>query len=76
MPQIEGKVGLSIDLDAFEGIRGVSAPAMVGLKTTQGLHAVDHYSAHAPWLGIYECAPKYDPVNEDSARFGALLIFR
>jgi len=75
LPKITGNVGLSICLDAFKGIRAVSAPAMVGLDTSDGLEAVRTYAKKAPWMGIYECAPRYDPQNEDSARFAALLIF-
>jgi len=76
MPKIRGPVGLSICLDAFQGIRGVSAPAVVGLVTDQGVATVEHYARESRWLGVYECAPIYDPQNEDSARFGALLAYR
>jgi formiminoglutamase len=76
LPKISGAVGLSVCLDAFEGIRGVSAPAMVGLRAQDGIDAVDTYRKRSRWLGIYECAPKYDPLNEDSARLGALLAYR
>lgn len=75
MPAISGPVGLSVCLDAFTGIRGVSAPAMAGLTTNEGLEAVRELSPQSQWIGIYECAPKYDPLNEDSARFGALLAY-
>ncbi len=75
LPKIHGPVGLSICLDAFQGIRGVSAPAMAGLSTQQGLEAVRMYGSRSKWLGLYECAPKYDPLNEDSARFAALLAY-
>ncbi|MDB5038559.1 MAG: formimidoylglutamase [Bacteriovoracaceae bacterium] len=76
MPKISGPVGLSLCLDAFKGIRGVSAPCFVGLDPEQGVEVVDAYKKKSQWLGIYECAPKYDPINEDSARFGALLAYR
>ncbi len=73
--KIAGSVGLSICLDAFTGIRGVSAPVMVGLSLEQGLKAVQTYRSQSTWLGIYECAPKFDPIHHDSARYAALLIY-
>jgi formiminoglutamase len=76
MPKIKGEVGISICLDAFSGIRGVSAPCFSGLCTKQGVQAVDAFKKNARWLGLYECAPKLDPTNEDSARFGAVLAYR
>ncbi len=76
MPKIAGKVGLSICLDAFEGIRGVSAPAIVGLETKRATDLINFYSKRCPWLGLYECAPRYDPQNEDSARFAGILAHR
>jgi len=76
MPKLPGKMGLSICLDAFTGIRGVSAPAMVGLTTEQAADCVEFYRHQSSWLGLYECAPKYDPLNEDSARLAALLAHR
>ncbi|PIR23053.1 MAG: hypothetical protein COV44_04850 [Deltaproteobacteria bacterium CG11_big_fil_rev_8_21_14_0_20_45_16] len=75
MPRIKGKLGLSICLDAVATIRGVSAPAILGLEPRQIVEAVAYYAKVSPWMGIYESAPCYDPVNEDSARLGALLIF-
>jgi formiminoglutamase len=75
-PTISGLVGISVCLDAFQGIRGVSAPAMVGLSAKEGLKAVAALSPRSHWVGIYECAPKYDPINEDSARLGALFAYR
>ena len=75
MPRIKAKLGLSVCLDAVAMIRGVSAPAIVGLEARQIVEAVNYYAKASPWLGIYESAPCYDPLNEDSARFGALLIF-
>lgn len=74
-PRIPGSVGLSICLDAFQGIRGVSAPAMVGLDPRQGVDAVQIFSPKSAWLGLYESAPSYDPLSEDSARFAALLAY-
>lgn len=76
MPEIKGTVGLSICLDAFAGIRGVSAPAMVGFSTEDGAKCIERYAPQTSWLGVYECAPRYDPLNEDSAQFAALLIYR
>lgn len=73
MPKIPGKVGLSICLDAFQGIRGVSAPAMIGLDPRKGVEAISFYSKRCPWLGLYEAAPRYDPQTEDSARLAANL---
>lgn len=75
LPSLKGPIGLSVCLDAFEGIRGVSAPAMVGISTSQGLRTVRLLSPFSRWLGLYECAPQYDPLNEDSARFAALLAY-
>ncbi len=74
-PRFPGKWGLSICLDAFEGIRGVSAPASVGIPLRSGLECIRHYSKQSQWMGIYECAPKYDPLHEDSARYAALLAY-
>lgn len=74
-PQVSGRLGLSICLDAFEGIRGVSAPAVVGLTKSSGIDLVRHYSKNQNWLGIYECAPSLDASSEDSARFAARLIW-
>jgi formiminoglutamase len=75
-PRLPGLVGLSICLDAFEGIRGVSAPALVGLKPEQGLEVINTYGSRSAWLGLYECAPRYDQPNEDSARLAALFAYR
>lgn len=75
-PRLQGPVGLSVCLDAFAGLRGVSAPAMVGLSLEEGVKIVDHYREQSSWLGLYECAPKWDPLNEDSARYAALLIYQ
>lgn len=74
-PRIKSKVGLSVCLDAFAGIRGVSAPALVGPSCKDGLELVAYYSKNSPWMGVYECAPKLDPVTEDSARYSAILIY-
>lgn len=74
-PRIDGPIGLSVCLDAFQGIRGVSAPALVGLSTSKGLETIKYLSPQSQWLGLYETAPKYDPLNEDSARFAALLAY-
>jgi len=76
MPNLSGRVGLSICLDAFLGIRGVSAPAILGLTTEQAAECVEFYRDQSSWLGLYECAPKYDPLNEDSARLAAILAHR
>jgi formiminoglutamase len=76
LPKLQGEVGLSVCLDAFAGIRGVSAPCFSGLSTRQGLDAVETFKEKSRWLGIYESAPEFDPLNEDSARFGALLAYR
>ncbi len=76
LPKLSGPIGLSICLDAFAGIRGVSAPSVVGLSTNQGLEIVDALKKNSKWLGLYECAPKFDPLTEDSARLGALLAYR
>jgi len=76
MPKLEGPVGLSICLDAFVGIRGVSAPAIMGLSTEQAAECVEFYRSRSRWLGLYESAPKYDPLNEDSARLAAILAHR
>ncbi len=73
LPRIGGKVGLSICLDAFQGIRGVSAPAVVGLDPRAGIKAIHTYGK--AWMGIYECAPNLDPGHEDSARLGALFAY-
>ncbi len=75
LPQMNGTVGLSICLDAFAGIRGVSAPAILGLSVEQSFDLLKKIGIRSPWLGIYECAPRYDPQNEDSARLAALLSF-
>lgn len=74
MPTVKGPLGLSVCLDAFEGIRGVSAPAVVGLHPQNGLALVERYRGQSQWMGIYESAPRHDPINEDSARFGARLV--
>lgn len=74
-PKLSGSLGLSICLDAFDGIRGVSAPAVVGLKKSSGIELVREYSKNQNWLGIYECAPSLDSSAEDSARFAARLIW-
>lgn len=76
LPKITGKIGLSICLDAFQGIRGVSAPAVVGLDPREGMRIVENLSSKSMWMGLYECAPRYDPEHEDSARLGALAIHR
>ena len=76
MPQLRFKIGLSICLDAFQGVRGVSAPAMLGLQKSQGIELIKSYANRAAWMGIYECAPRLDPLTEDSARFAALLIWQ
>lgn len=76
MPKIKSKVGMSICLDAFSGIRGVSAPTFTGIPTEEGMKFVDFHSPRSKWLGLYECAPRYDPLNEDSARLGAVLAYR
>lgn len=75
-PPLKGRVGLSICLDAFEGIRGVSAPAMVGFSKQLGLDTVEHFAKSSPWMGLYESAPRYDQQTEDSSRFAALLAYR
>src|SRR5690606_22285020 len=51
MPKLRGKLGLSICLDAFMGIRGVSAPAIVGIRPELGLDLIDYYAERTPWLG-------------------------
>jgi len=76
MPVVEGPVGLSICLDAFQGIRAVSAPSLVGLVPRLGMELIDQYRERAPWLGVYECAPRYDPETQDSARLGAQFVYR
>jgi predicted neuraminidase len=48
---------------------------MIGLTLEQGLKAVQTYRSQSAWLGIYECAPKFDPIHHDSARYAALLIY-
>ena len=75
-PNISGLVGLSVCLDAFQGIRGVSAPVMTGLSIREGLKAAKALSTRSHWMGIYECAPRYDPLHEDSARLGANFAYR
>ncbi len=75
LPKISGPVGLSVCLDAFAGIRGVSAPAIVGLSPEDGVEAIRSYAKASRWLGLYECAPAHDPLTEDSARLGALLAY-
>lgn len=75
LKKISGSVGLSICLDAFSGIRGVSAPCFAGLNPTEGVKTVNTYKQNSSWLGLYESAPELDPLTEDSARFGALLAY-
>jgi formiminoglutamase len=74
-PKSKEALGLSICLDAFQGIRGVSAPSLLGPLPEVGLDIVRYYANRSRWLGIYESAPKLDPVTEDSARLGALLAY-
>lgn len=76
MPKLSGKVGLSICMDAFAGIRGVSAPAVLGLTPEQGAKAIAAFGKKSPWLGLYETAPRYDPQTEDSARLAAIYAYR
>jgi len=76
MPKIPGRVGLSICLDAFAGIRGVSAPSVLGLSPEQGAKVIASFGKRSPWLGLYESAPRYDPQTEDSARLAAILAYR
>ena len=75
LPKIAGKVGLSICLDAFAGIRGVSAPQFLGLEPIEGLHAIRHYGPNSRWLGLYECAPNLDSATQDSARLAATFAY-
>jgi arginase family enzyme len=76
LPELrDGPVGLSICLDAIEGIRGVSAPSMIGLDPKRVLDLVHRYSVSAKLMGVYECAPDLDPATEDSARLGASLSY-
>lgn len=70
------KVGLSICLDAIAGLRGVSAPAMLGLSMQSVLQCVEFHQSSSPLLGLYEVAPSLDPMTEDSARFAAILAYR
>lgn len=75
LPSFKRPVGLSVCLDAFEGIRGVSAPSFSGLAVRQGLDAIEKLSPSSPWLGLYEVAPDLDPLSEDSARLAALFAY-
>lgn len=75
VPALGGRVGLSVCLDAFEGIRGVSAPTMVGIPVHAGLDCIRSYAPQSPWMGLYEAAPRYDPIHEDSARLAALFSY-
>lgn len=68
-PHIAGSLGLSICLDAFRGIRGVSAPALVGLDPNTGLELILKYRSRSSWLGLYEAAPS---IDEDAARLAAI----
>lgn len=74
-PKLSPATGLSICLDAFAGIRGVSAPSFIGPSPSVGIEIVRYYSKQTRWAGIYESAPKLDPLTEDSARLGALLAY-
>jgi formiminoglutamase len=69
------RMGLSICLDAIAGVRGVSAPALVGLSAEKVLELVQFYSQDALYLGLYESAPLLDPSTEDSARLAALFAY-
>lgn len=75
LPRLSGSVGLSICLDAFAGIRGVSAPQFLGLDPMQGLQAIRRYGKRSSWLGLYECSPSLDPQTHDSARLAAALAY-
>jgi formiminoglutamase len=75
LPKISGKVGLSVCLDAFAGIRGVSAPQFLGLSPVHGLQAIRRYGKRSSWLGLYESAPSLDPQTQDSARLAAAFAY-
>lgn len=75
LPKISGKVGLSVCLDAFAGIRGVSAPQFLGLSPLHGLQAIRRYGKRSAWLGLYESAPTLDPQTQDSARLAAVFAY-
>ncbi len=75
-PEIKGPLGLSICLDAFQGIRAVSAPCFVGLNSNQAIEFLSKNVHQCDWLGLYEVAPKYDPINEDAARLAAQFAYR
>jgi arginase family enzyme len=72
-PELKGRIGLSICLDAFAGIRGVSAPTQIGPHPNEGWMLIRHYAKQSRWLGLYEAAPSLDPSHEDSARLAAAL---
>lgn len=71
----DGPIGLSLCLDAIEGIRAVSAPAMLGLSAERVLDLVHRHSKKAKLMGIYESAPELDPHTEDSARLAAIFAY-
>lgn len=75
-PSLAGSVGVSVCLDAIEGIRGVSAPALIGLAPKDVFDFLIQHRERMKWLGLYECAPKLDRGTEDSARLAALLAYR
>ncbi len=75
LPPIEGPLGLSICLDAFTGIRGVSAPQIIGLPVERALDSIRRFRFQSQWLGLYEVAPNLDPITHDSGRLAAMLAY-
>lgn len=66
--------GVSLCLDAIEGIRGVSAPSLYGLLGRDVLSLIVQMAAKTGYLGLYEAAPGLDPHTHDSARFAAQVM--
>lgn len=71
-----GPMGFSICLDAFQGLRAVSAPCFVGLEANQVMKVFEERLFDIAWLGLYEVAPQWDPQTEDAARLAAQFAYR
>lgn len=77
VPEIPfGDLGFSICLDAFEGIRAVSAPSFYGLKTSAFMPVYESRLWDMRFLGLYEVAPSLDPNSQDAARLASQFAYR